>query len=185
MNNLAQQPLLRPVPPEGEDARVEAIFNLIEENLGMVPDGLRLYGMSPALLESFMGVIGYFMQHSRLSQPLLGFVRYLASDRIGCKFCIELNEGFLINLGFDIDTIRTVRDDIDRAPLSEAEKQLLAIAVMGVTKPGAVSSDDLDLARAEGWSDHDIFEVVAMAANTRAFNLVLKTFKVEGLGAFA
>lgn len=36
-----------------------------------------------------------------------------------------------------------------------------------------------------GWSDRDIFDAIAQAANNRAFNFMLKTFKVHRQGTFA
>ena len=40
-------------------------------------------------------------------------------------------------------------------------------------------------ARALGWSDREIFDSVIQAVSNRAFNLALKTFKVETQDAFA
>ena len=55
-------PLLNPAPPEAQQAQVEAIFGQVEQHLGFVPDGLRLYGISPPLLEAFVGNVAYFRE---------------------------------------------------------------------------------------------------------------------------
>ncbi|OGT89111.1 MAG: hypothetical protein A2286_11500 [Gammaproteobacteria bacterium RIFOXYA12_FULL_61_12] len=185
MHEQTPAPLLLPTPPQGEEARVEAVFRHVEAHLGMVPDGLRLYGISPDLLDSFLSGVSYFLGHKRLSQELLTMIRYLASERVGCRFCISLNEARLAQLGVSLEAAQAARDDLDRAPISERERPLLRLALKGVTDPDAVQAADLDAARAQGWSDRDLFDVVALAANNRAFTLVLKTFKVEQQGAFA
>jgi hypothetical protein len=51
--------LLNPTPPVGEEARVTAVFKMAEEMIGFVPAGMRLYGISPPLLETFARTAGW------------------------------------------------------------------------------------------------------------------------------
>lgn len=184
MEKTGTRPLLQPSVPVEEEESINTIFNQIEERFGFVPDGVRLYGTSPVLLESLLTGASYFLQHSGINQTLLALIRYLTSDNIGCSFCISFNEGILLQLGLDIETIRSISDDPAKAPLEEREKALLAFALKAVTEPESVNRADVDHLRTLGWTEQEIFEVVVMAANTRAFNLVLKTFKVREQGAF-
>ncbi len=179
------QPLLIPQPPAGEEARVAATLAAIEQRLGFVPDGLRLFGVSPPLLESYVANIGYFNSGERLSPLLMTMIRYLVSSNAGCTFCIDLNEGFLWNMGVDVERARAARTDIDAAPVAEQEKPLLRLAIKSVTHPDSTTQADLDAARAQGWSDRDIFDVVAQAASNRAFNYIMRTFNIEEQGVFA
>lgn len=179
------QPLLTPTVPAGEETRAVAVLNHIQEAIGFVPDGIRLYGISPPLLESFAASVGYFMQHAKLRQELMAMIRYLVSSDAGCEFCIDLNEGFLINMGLQQDSIRAARRNPDQAPLPENEKSLMHLALNAVKNSKAVVQTDLEAVRQQGCSDRDIFDAVVLAANTRAFNLVLDTFKVEHQGVLA
>lgn len=189
MQNLAvsntQQPLLQPLPPSGEEGRVAAVLGAIEQKIGFVPDGLKLFGISPPLLESYASNIGYFNSGERLSPSLMAMIRYLVSWNAKCTFCIDLNEGFLVNMGASLDQVRATRNNPDAAPIADREKPLLRIALKAVTDPEGISVSDLDAVRAQGWSDRDIFDVVAQAASNRAFNYVLRTFKVEHQGVFS
>jgi len=54
------KPLLNPIPPAGQENRVEAVYQAIQNHIGFVPDGLRLYSFSPPLLETFVGNVSYF-----------------------------------------------------------------------------------------------------------------------------
>ena len=185
MNKQVRQPLLQPTPPAAEAMRVETILNGVKERFGFVPDGLRLYGLSPTLLENFLAGVGYFMNHPRLEQQLLAMIRYLGSVRVECPFCIDFNEAYLAQLGADLDQVRASRGDIDKAPVSAAALPLLRLALKGLDNPDAVNEADLDAVRKHGWSDSDMFDVVAVAAQNRAFTTLLKTFKVEQQGVFA
>lgn len=190
MQNLAtnenKQTLIYPQVPAGEEDRVSTILNNIEQHLGFVPDGLRLYGISPPLLESFVGNIGYFnMGGTQLPPVLTAMIRYQVSWDAGCSYCVDLNEGFLTNLGMDLETIRATRNNPDAAPLEEKEKILLKLAIKSVEAPDDITKEDLDQARNQGWADREIFDAVVQAANNRAFNYVLRTFNIEHQGAFA
>lgn len=179
------QPLLHPIPPSGDEDRVAAVLGAIEQKLGFVPDGLRLYSFSPPLLESFVSNIGYFNSGERLSPSLMAMIRYMVSWNSKCQFCIDMNEGFLTNMGVSLDAVRAARTDPDAAPVTDKEKPLLKIALKAVTAPESVNSSDMDAARAQGWNDRDIFDVVAQAASNRAFSYVLRTFNVEHHGVFS
>ena len=106
-------------------------------------------------------------------------------ERADCRFCIDLNEGFLANMGVNLDVVRASRDDIECAPVSDDEKLLLRLALHAVTEPGADASALVDTAREVGWSDREIFDSVLQAVSNRAFNLALKTFNIETQEAFA
>ena len=43
---MNKKPLLNLAIPGGEEQRVESILSQVEQALGFVPDGMRLYGLS-------------------------------------------------------------------------------------------------------------------------------------------
>ena len=178
--------LIHPTVPAGDEARVAAILGAIEERLGFVPDGLRLYSISPPLLESFVNNIGYFnMGGTQLSPQLTAMIRYQISWDAGCHFCIDMNEGFLTSMGLELDSIRATRDNPDAVPFDEKDKTLLKLAIKSVAAPETVSESDLETVRDQGWNDRAIFDAVAQAASNRAFNTILRTFNIEHQGALA
>lgn len=179
------QPLVTPHAPIGQEDQVAGMLGTMEAHLGFVPDGLRLYSFSPPLLEHFLGNVSYFNGGSNLDPKLLTMIRYLVSYRADCSFCIDMNETFLVSMGMDLDTVRASRDNLDSIPLPARELILLKLALRSVETPEHISASDLDAARAADWTDRDIFDVVVQAANNRAFNNVLRTFKIEHQGSFA
>ena len=180
MNNTV---LIDPTPPEGDQQRVDAIFTGIEKALGFVPDGLKLYGVSPPLLESFVGAIGYFKGQERLGQELLAMIRYVTSSRNECSFCIGFNEAILLQLGKELDDIHATRDDLDKAPLAQNEKALLQLALDSLESPETIDRSRIEQAKSMGWDERDIFDAVYVAANNRAFTTLLKTFNVDHQGS--
>lgn len=178
------QALLDPTPPAGEEERVGAVLKMAEEMVGFVPAGMRLYGVSPALLELFAGSVGYFRTGTALSAELTTMIRYLVSDRAACRFCVDLNEGFLANMAVDIERARAARDDVSLAPVAGNERPLLDLALHAVTHPEVDAAPLITAARKAGWGEREIFDAVLQATSNRAFNQVLKTFNVETQDAF-
>lgn len=180
-----QAALLSPIPPEGEEQRVQAILDRVQTHLGFIPDGLRLYVLSPTLLETFFTNVGYFQSGTNLSPVLTTMIRYLVSSKSECNFCIDLNEGFLSQMGVDLDAAHAARDDSSLAPVADNERILLDIALRAINDPDSVDQDDMDAAHDQGWTDRDIFDAAAQASNNRAFNYLLRTFNIEQQGVFA
>lgn len=143
--NNTEQALIFPQVPSGEEDRVNGILGNIEKFIGFVPDGLRLYSISPPLLETYVGNIAYFnMGGTQLPPELTAMIRYQVSWDAGCNFCIDLNEGFLTNLGMDLDDIRASRNKPKAASLSEKEKSLLLFAIKSVDAPENINQADMD-----------------------------------------
>ena len=117
-------PLLDPTPPADKADRAQAVFDAFEEMVGLVPAGIRLYGISPPLLETFAANVNYFHDGTRLTPVLVTLIRYLVSDRIGCRFCIDFNERLLHDMNVDIDAAKAARADITAAREQAAKAEL-------------------------------------------------------------
>ena len=182
--NKITGPLLDPTPPQEDPERVHNVFANLQDELGFVPDGVRLYGISPPLLETFVGNVAYFRSGTTLSPVLTTTIRYLVSAAADCQFCVDLNEGFLASMGVALDQVRAARDDVNNAPVDKKELVLLKLALRAVDPAVEVASGEIEAARAAGWSDREIFDAVVQASANRAFNHVLRTFKIEHQGAF-
>ena len=181
-----EQALIYPKAPTGEEARVNEVLENIEKHLGFIPDGLRLFSFSPPLLENFVGNISYFnMGGTQLPPALTAMIRYQISWDSGCSYCVDLNEGFLSNLGIELDDIRATRNNPDAAPFAEKEKALLKLAIKSVEAPEQIGEADIENVQNQGWADREIFDAIVQAANNRAFNYVLRAFNIEHQGVFA
>ncbi|BAO44564.1 carboxymuconolactone decarboxylase family protein [Thiolapillus brandeum] len=176
--------LINPEIPATDRERVERILKGVEMRLGFVPAGLRLYAISPPVLEQFVNLVGYYMEHPRLNMKLMVFIRYLVSSAARCRFCIDLNAAILLEMGVTSEELEAAAEDAGKAPLDEADRILLQIALDAIDRPDDISRAEMDAAREQGFSDRDIFDAVIIAANNKAFTHVLRTFKVEDQSAF-
>ncbi len=182
---MTQAALITPALTDEEQAKVDNMFAGIKEHMGFVPDGLKLYSVSPPLLEAFLGSVGYFMAHPTFRQEFLATIRFLVASKSHCHFCIEFNEAMLSNLGVDINALHQALNDPDKAPLEKKEKALLKQVLKTLQDPESLNTKELDALKSEGWSAREIFEAILIGSNNRSFSIMLKAFNVESQGAFA
>ncbi|MBF0176702.1 MAG: hypothetical protein HQL63_07635 [Magnetococcales bacterium] len=171
--------LISPQPPAGEEVRVEAVMNAISDLFGKVPEGMKLFALSPEILEQRWAGMQYYLHHPRLSMGLLAFIRLLVSERMQAPFCIGLNIAILQKSGISPGAIDAARRDPALAPLAKEEIGLLQLVLKAVAEPLAVTAHDLEAARQQGWSDRDILDAILHGANNVAADIVFNTFKVD------
>jgi len=171
-------PLIQTTPPEKAEGKLAELYAEAEAMFGMVPDSVKLLGVSPAILDNQLQFVGHYRTHPTLSHPLLASIRMLVSKACHSPFCQRVNSGLLLKAGFTEDQIAAMQADPKAAPLSEKDKALLMLVLKATDDPHSVTADDVDRVRSAGWSEVDIFDAVAHGARMVAGNMILDTFKV-------
>ncbi len=172
--------LIATVSPENADGKVAETYGKIAGALGFVPNAMKIYSSSPALLENIWSQISYYMQHSTLSFPLLAAIRMLVSKRQECEYCVGFNEAMLINhAGWTHDQVMDALKDPASAPFGEKEKALLIYVLDALKAPKKLEKNRLEALHALGWSDAEILEAVHHAAQNVAEDMVFNTFRIE------
>ena len=69
--------LIQTTPPEKADGKLAELYAEAEAMFGMIPDSVRMLGVSPAILDNQLQFVGYYRGHSTLSMPFLAMVRLL------------------------------------------------------------------------------------------------------------
>jgi uncharacterized peroxidase-related enzyme len=175
-NNMA---LIQTTPPEKAEGKLAELYAEVEELFGMVPNNVRMLGVSPEILDNQIQLMGYYMGHPTLSTPLLAMIRMLVSRACKSPYCQNLNTGLLSKAGFTSEQINAMQDDPSQAPLDEKQKALLLFVLKACDNPHSVTGEDLERLRAVGWGDRDIFEAVAHGARMVGTNIIFDTFKVD------
>ena len=66
--------------------------------------------------------------------------------------------------------VKAVCEDFESAPITEEEKGLLRYIAKVNDAPATVTQDDVDAAKAFGWSDHALFDALTVASIFNFFN---------------
>lgn len=172
--------LIETISPEQATGVVADVYRQMEKVLGRVPNGMRIYSQSPALLAHHWGELGYFIGHATLSPALLTTIRLLVSQANHCEYCVDMNAGMLIGLfGLTPEQVAAIRRDPQAAPFEAKDKALLAFVLETIVEQKPATPAGIEALKALGWSEADMFEAVLHGARNVAVDLVLNTFAVE------
>ncbi len=167
--------LLRTVEPGQATGTVQRVYAAFDQ-AGEVPLPMQLLSASPGLQEQQLAAVNYYMSHPRLSLPLLAAIRYVAA-RLSCHdACVAFNGRLLQRMGMRQEEIEALVGPAAPAALEEREAALLAFVRRALAEPGAVTADDVESLRNQGWVDGDILDAVAHGANLAAASVLHKAF---------
>jgi alkylhydroperoxidase family enzyme len=68
------------------------------------------------------------------------------------------------------ELVAAVLDDYTTAPITDAERALFALIAKVVADSTSISHEDLDRARAAGWSDEALYDAITVCALFQFYN---------------
>ena len=173
-------PIISTIAPTEATGKVADVYRQLEQAFGRVPNAMQLFSSSPELLSKLWEELTYYIQHPKLSLPLLATIRMLISQHNQCDYCIGFNEGFLINMcGQTQEQVMATQQDPNQAPLEEKEKAMLLFVLKSVRTPLDVTEPDVQALLALGWEQADILDATAHGARHVAIDTLFNTFKIE------
>lgn len=170
--------LLKTVEPKNATGAVAAIYEQLQNQMGMVPNGLKAFSPSPYRLEAQVRELGYYMKHPTLGAELTAAIRYTVAATHGCEYCVVVNGGMLRQAGWPAETVEGLVKNPGTAKLPPKDKAMYLTVIKAVTSPASVSASDIAELRSLGWNDGDIFDAVAHGTMSIAFDTLLNVFKV-------
>ncbi|QLQ33669.1 MAG: hypothetical protein HZT40_20990 [Candidatus Thiothrix singaporensis] len=171
--------LLQIVEPEQAQGEVAAVYQILTQAIGLVPNAMKMLSVNPMALRHTAESVGYAMHHPSLSPMLFTMIRQCVSTHVGCQYCINVNRGLLLQMGLDMDTVLALESNPETAPLNDKEKALLLYAIRAVRNSNQVGEADVTTLRNLGASDMEIFDALNQAAKQVAADIMINALKVE------
>lgn len=171
--------LIATIPPEAAEGKLAELYKLTEQFFGRVPNNVRLFGVSPDMLENQIQFAAANMEHPTLGNELRALIRMLVAHQSRSPYCDQLNAGLMAQQGMSEEQIETLRADPAQAPLDDKEKAMLLFVLKATADPHSITAADLEPLRKLGWSEKDIFDGVAHGARAAYANLIFDVFKLE------
>lgn len=165
--------------PATLDAAPEAARPLLEavsKQLGSVPNLFRLVANSPATLEGYLGLNGA-LGRGQLPLAVREGIALAVAEANGCGYCLAAHS----YLGSHLAKLPEAEMAKNRAGLSSDPKAAAAINLaLTISKTrGKVGPEDLASARAAGWSDAALVEIVGHVALNTLTNYVNEVFGTD------
>ena len=139
------------------------------EKLGFVPNVLRLYALRPSHLLAWNAHYEELMKGpsglTKAEREMIAVVVSVAND---CAYCIAAHSAALRKLLRDAPLADAIASDHTSASLETRTRAMLSYAVKLTVTPKQMCEADVEILRAEDWSDEDIMDI---AETTGMFNM--------------
>ena len=165
-----------PSPPE-----TETTVRLQQQDMadrGHVMNLTRLWAWRPDVFEGFAALRATLMKGSALTQRDWGVLVCATAASLGDSYC-ALAWGRTLAGAADTATAVSVLQDAPENELTPRDQALSRWARQVVKDPNSSSAQDVDLLRAAGLSDREIFEATAFIAFRLAFSSVNDALGVQ------
>jgi uncharacterized peroxidase-related enzyme len=150
-----------PIPGRDEaPAESQPILDTVNEILGFVPNLQRLMSISPNALAGWASLMGSLSK--TLDVKTRDGIALVVSEADGCNYCLAAHSYISTNLA----KIPPEEIALNRQGRSSDPKRQAAIAFAKtlIEKRGKVSDEGFMAVKAAGWTDANIVEMIALAA---------------------
>ncbi|TFW09497.1 carboxymuconolactone decarboxylase family protein [Oxalobacteraceae bacterium OM1] len=156
-------------------AEQAALLTAIRDQLGMVPNFLKVFANSPVALRAFLGLHGV-ANDGALDAPTRERIALALAQQNGCEYCVSAHTAIGRKSGLSNDEIAAAR-----AGTSEDAQAAAAVkfAQSLMDKTGEVSALELAEMRNAGFTDAQIVEVITHVGMNFLTNILGKASRVD------
>jgi uncharacterized peroxidase-related enzyme len=153
-------PLPEPLPDD-----VRELFDKCTEKLGLIPNVLRAYAHRPQKLRAFSQMYNDLMLgESGLSKLEREMIAVAVSAQNRCWYCQVAHGAQVRALSGDPTLGEALVMNWRVAPLSPRQRAMIAFAIRLTVASAEAGEADRQGLREHGFSDHDIWDIAAVAA---------------------
>ena len=154
---------------DASPAASQPLLDAVKQQLGAVPNLMRVLGNSPAALEGYLALNGA-LGKGALDGRTRERIAMTVAEANGCDYCLSAHTYLGKNLAkLDDAELTANRDAASSDPKAAAA---LRFARTVVAERGRVSADDLDAVKAAGYTDAQVIEIVLHVALNTLTNYV-------------
>lgn len=174
---MRTRPWIECAPPEQATGDLKRAYDKILATRGTIPEIRAVMAGEPLTVEGF----AYFYPENNyactsIDRRLAEMIATVASVANGSGFGAPAHARQLAKVTGDQAFADAILKDYTTAGLSRRERVLLDYAAKLSRAPGEMKAEDLDLLRAEGWTDAQIVATVHVTAFFAYMNRVAEAF---------
>jgi uncharacterized peroxidase-related enzyme len=163
------------VTAEQANEEQQALFAAIQQQLGMVPNFLKVFANSPAALQAFLG-LHTIANEGDLDMKTKERIALGLAEQNACQYCVSAHTAIGRNAGLSGDEMLA-----NRAGGSQDAKASVAVkfARSLAENNGEVTTAELLEIRNVGYSDAEIVEIITHVGMNVLTNILGKASRVE------
>lgn len=152
---------LVPQKTREELTEMEPIFQMVEANMGFVPNSMFTMAHWPELLQTFSGMAGTIIGGGELSPALKQLIAFTVSNAAGCRYCQAHTSHVAEKNGVSEEKLRAAFEFETSDLFEESERAALRVALHAGMVPNAVDANHMDELQ-KHYTDKQCVEIVAV-----------------------
>lgn len=168
---------IQTIAPHQATGEVRAMYARQQVHWGYVPNYAKAFSHRPEVLARWGALL------AEIRRPVdarrFELITFAAAHALRNSAC-ALAHGQALTQLLSVDQVVALAEHGDAETLSAGEREMMAFARKVACDAGSVAQADTDALRRHGFSDADIFDIVAIAAGRAFFTKIL-----DGLGVLA
>lgn len=162
------------VQAENANAEQKALYDAISQQLGMVPNFLKVFANSPAALKAFLGLHS-IANEGDLDVKTKERIALGLAEQNACQYCVSAHTAIGKKVGLTGDEM-----EANRAGTSHDAKAAAAVkfARALAEKNGEVSTSELLNVRNAGYTDAELVEIITHVGMNVLTNILGKASRV-------
>lgn len=153
-------PRIPALDPATATGPLASLFATLKAKLGAIPNVFRTFAQAPAVFEGYFGLSGALAK-GVLPAKVREQIALAIGEANGCEYCLSAHSLTGKHAGLSPAEIEAARRGESADPKTAA---ILRLAFAVLAERGAVSDNDLAVARATGVTDAEIIEIVGNVA---------------------
>ncbi|MFL0100643.1 carboxymuconolactone decarboxylase family protein [Tenacibaculum maritimum] len=154
--------------PETTTGKAKELFDGVEKKLGFIPNLIKVFGNSPATLQSYLS-LGELTGVGNFSGKFREQLALAIAEENACNYCLSAHTAIGKMNGLTEEETKENRKGLASNPKTQAGLQF----AQSVTKNrGKVSTEEIKAVKAAGYTDEDILEIVLNVVSNTLTNYV-------------
>ncbi len=156
-----------PLPNENDlPEDVQTLFSKAKHALGEVPNVFRAFTVAPKHFMKWFKYYDHLMRDETgdITPAEREMIAVVVSAENRCEYCLGSHTSYLRGQTGNPIQAELLSHNYRRADLSTRERAMLDFAVKMTNESEKMSPEDLDILRAEGFSDEAIFDIAQVVA---------------------
>jgi uncharacterized peroxidase-related enzyme len=153
----------------------QALFDAIQQQLGIVPNFLRVFANSPDALQAFLG-LHHIAGHGALGPETRERIALALAQQNECEYCLSAHTAIGRKVGLNSEEINS-----NRAGDSQDAKAAVAVkfARALVEHTGQVTTNEINELRDVGYGEAEIVEIITHVGMNLLTNILGKASRVD------
>jgi uncharacterized peroxidase-related enzyme len=157
---------IKTIAPGSANDQVQGMYRQLQGGMPYLPNYARVFSHRPQVMDAWSELQRQIK--ATMSERRYSLITLVAAHELGSSYCALAHGRKLLSRVYSVQQLVAILNGAQGNPLSKAERVMLGFVRQVVRAPAEIRAEDVTALTRQGFSDEEIFDVVA-AASARSF----------------